>query len=154
MMYEDRNSTSAQQDFIQTFDIQHNTQTSWSSRPNDTRCVPLSKAGCTERPAKLEVYRAGKLTVIGFGGGELIDDLNFSEFHDEIMQLISIWRCQTLAVDLTRVRLIPSGLLGVLMSVYHKNVDVLLFNASKDIREVLEITRLNKVLQTYEVEVS
>lgn len=103
--------------------------------------------------SELEVYEAGELTVIGFGGREVLDHLNMAECRDEVVQLIRDHGCSTLAFDLTGVRLIPSGLLGLLASINRQGVEVHLYNASEDIREVLEITKLNKLLHLHEIEV-
>ena len=94
----------------------------------------------------LEVYQAGELTVIGFGGREILDDLNVAECRDELVDLIRQNQCKVLAFDLTRVRLVPSGLLGLLASIRKQGVEVHLYNPSSDIREVLEITKLDQVL--------
>ena len=102
---------------------------------------------------EMEVYQAGELTGIGFGGREILAPVNFAEWYDEVMDLIRDNNCQTFVVDLTGVRLIPSGLLGLLMSVYRLKVAVLLFNASKDIREVLEITKLDRLFSLHVVDV-
>lgn len=103
--------------------------------------------------SSLEVYQAGELTVIGFGGKEVLDNMNVAECRDELVELIRDHHCKTLAFDLTRVRLIPSGLLGLLASIRKQGVDVHLYNASDDIREVLEITKLDQVLELHSVEV-
>lgn len=103
--------------------------------------------------SELEVYEAGTLTVIGFGGCEVLDHLNLAECRDEIVELIGRHKCSTLAFDLTGVRLIPSGFLGLLASIRRHGVDVHLYNPSDDIREVLEITKLDKVLHLHEVDV-
>ncbi len=102
--------------------------------------------------SELEVYEAGELTVIGFGGREVLDELNMAECRDEIWELIRNHRCSTLAIDLTGVRLIPSGLLGVLASVHRKGVEIHLYNPSEDIREVLEITKLDQLFHLHELE--
>lgn len=101
----------------------------------------------------LEVYHPGELTVIGFGGKEILDDLNLAECRDDLVDLIREHDCKVLAFDLTGVRLIPSGLLGLLASIRRLNVDVHLYNVCDDIREVLEITKLDQVLQLHEVEI-
>ena len=100
----------------------------------------------------LEVYHPGELTVIGFGGREILDDLNLAECRDDLVELIRDYGCKTLAFDLTGVKLIPSGLLGLLASIRRLNVEVQLYNVCDDIREVLEITKLDQVLQLHEVE--
>jgi anti-anti-sigma regulatory factor len=51
-----------------------------------------------------------------------------------------------LAFDLAGVRLIPSGMLGMLASIRRQNVAVEIYNPSKDVLEVLEITGLTKIM--------
>lgn len=101
----------------------------------------------------LKVYEAGELTVIGFGGAEILDDVNLAQCRDEIAELIRVHGCRTLAFDLTGVLLVPSGLLGVLASVKRLRVEIHLYNASEDIREVLEITKLDKTFHLHRVAV-
>ncbi len=103
--------------------------------------------------SSLEVYQAGELTVLGFGGREVIDDINVAECRDELLEIIRANNCSVLAFDLTRVRLIPSGLLGLLASIRKKGIEVHLYNPSADIREVLEITKLDQVLQLHDLEI-
>lgn len=101
----------------------------------------------------LEVYEAGPLTVVGFGGREVLDHVNVAECRDELVSLIKDNDCESLAVDLTGVRLLPSGLLGLLASIHKMGVELHLYNACDDIREVLEITKLDQLMQLHEVEV-
>ena len=103
--------------------------------------------------AELEVYQAGTLTVLGFEGREFLEDLNLADCRDEIADLIREYGCKTLAFDLTGVRLISSGLLGIIASTQRGGVEVHLFNPSADIREVLEITKLDKFLHVHELDV-
>ncbi|MFN0197593.1 MAG: STAS domain-containing protein [Planctomycetaceae bacterium] len=99
----------------------------------------------------LHVYETGPLTVVGFGGRDVLDNVNLSECRDEIIQLIKQNSCKVLAFDLTGVKLIPSGLLGLLASLNQLGTEVHLYNASPDIREVLEITKLDQIIQLHEV---
>ncbi|VAX37244.1 hypothetical protein MNBD_PLANCTO02-2351 [hydrothermal vent metagenome] len=101
----------------------------------------------------LEVYQSGKLTVIGFGNKEVLDHINPTECRDEIIALINQHRCKVLAFDLTGVIVVPSGLLGLLASLRQLNTKVLLFNPSEDVRDVLEITKLDRVMQICEVNI-
>jgi anti-sigma B factor antagonist len=100
----------------------------------------------------LEVYQAGELTVVGFGGREILDHFSLAEYRDELVSLIDEHHCESLAIDLTGVKIIPSGMLGVLASIHRMNVEVHLYNACEEIREVVEITRLDRVLHLHEVE--
>jgi len=103
--------------------------------------------------SQLEVYEAGELTVVGFGGREILDRLSLGDCRHELSQLIEQHGCKTLAFDLTGVRLIPSGMLGLLCSIRQQGIDVHLYNPSRDVREVLEITKLDSLLELHEVEV-
>lgn len=101
----------------------------------------------------LHVYQKGQLTVVGFGGQDILDTINITEFRDELSNLIEEAQCTTLAIDLTGVKLIPSGLLGLLASLRRKDIEVLLYNPSEDIRDVLEVTKLNQVMKVYEIDI-
>ena len=61
--------------------------------------------------------------------------------------------CEVLGFDLTGVKLVPSGMLGMLASLGRLGVEVYLFNPSDEIREVLAITRLDTVLQIQKVDI-
>jgi anti-anti-sigma factor len=103
--------------------------------------------------AQLQVYEVGPTTVIGFGGDDVLDDLNVIVYRDAIEELITNNDIEVLAVDLTGVRLIPSGLLGLLASTRRHGVEVHIYNPSEDVREVLSVTNLDKVMPIHEVSV-
>ncbi|HET6324399.1 MAG TPA: anti-sigma factor antagonist [Planctomycetaceae bacterium] len=105
------------------------------------------------RQSYLNVYQTGKLTVVSFVSAEHLDQIVVSECRAEIADLIKMYSCEVLAFDLTSVKLVPSGMLGMLASLGRLGVQVLVFNPSDEIREVLEITRLDSLLQVQHVEV-
>ena len=100
----------------------------------------------------LTVYELGELTVVGFGGHEILDQMHVADFRDEVTALIEEHNCKVLAIDLTGVTLIPSGLLGMLASLRKSGVEVHLYNASDDVREVLAVTRLDQWLPVHQVD--
>lgn len=102
----------------------------------------------------LKVYEAGRLTVLGFGGQDILDEVNVAEFRDEVTALVKEHGCEVLAFDLTGVRLIPSGLLGLLASLRNVGVEVHLYNPSDDVRDVLEVTKLDRVMSVHEVDLA
>ena len=104
-------------------------------------------------PPILEVYRIGPTTIVGFGGRDVLDTVNIAVCREEILSLIEKVNCEVLAFDLTGVKLLPSGLLGLLTSIAKKNVAVHLYNPSEDIRDVLETTKLNTFMEIHEVEI-
>lgn len=98
----------------------------------------------------LQVYEAGELTVVGFGRKDVLDHVNVAQCRDELAQIIQDHQCQTLAFDLTGVKLIPSGMLGLLASLHRLGVTVLLCNPSEDIKEILQITHLDQFVDVHE----
>ena len=94
----------------------------------------------------LKVYAVGQRTVLGFGGQEIVSQLNVSVYRDHLISLIQEHEVQTVAFDLTGIVVIPSGLLGLLASLREHNVTVELYNPSDDVSEVLSVTRLNELL--------
>jgi anti-anti-sigma factor len=105
-----------------------------------------------EAISQLEVYEAGELTVVGFGGREVLDRCSLAEYRAELVQLIQDVQCKTLAFDLTGIRLIPSGMLGMMCSIRRQGIAVYLYNPSQDVREVLEITKLDTFFEMYDID--
>lgn len=101
----------------------------------------------------LEVYETGPLTVVGFGGREILDRIDLTECREEIVALLEKHHCKVLGFDLTGVKLIPSGMLGLLASLRKMDIEVHLYNPSEDISEVLSVTRLNEVLEVHHIDV-
>ncbi|MFN0053760.1 MAG: STAS domain-containing protein [Planctomycetales bacterium] len=97
----------------------------------------------------LQVYQTGELTVVGFGGKEILDQIDLTKCRSEIVALVEQHHARTLAFDLAGVKLVPSGMLGLLASLRRMNVEVHLYNPSPDIIEVLQVTRLDEVLQVH-----
>ncbi|MAG94738.1 MAG: hypothetical protein CMJ48_13490 [Planctomycetaceae bacterium] len=106
----------------------------------------------TTEQESLEVYESGRLTVLGFGGREILDHVSVSECRDTISGLIEKSDCEILAIDLSGVRLIPSGLLGLLTTLRQRGIEVHLYDPSADVIEVLDITKLNQVMTVHHIE--
>jgi len=100
----------------------------------------------------LRVYETGPLTVVGFGADELPDRIDLAECRDEIRELLELHDCKDLAFDLTGVRYIPSGMLGLLASLTKLGVQVHLYNPSSDVREVLEVTHLDQLFKIHDLD--
>lgn len=102
---------------------------------------------------ELKVYEAGPLTVLGFGGREILEEINIAYARDQVFELIDQYGTEVLAFDLTGVRFVPSGMLGLLASVYKRGVKIHLYNPSEDVIEVLEVTKLKDLVEVHEIEV-
>ena len=99
----------------------------------------------------LRVYETGPRTVVGFGSGEFPDQIDLAECRDEIVELLKLHDCKELAFDLTGMKYVPSGVLGLLASLTRLGIEVHLYNPSRDVREVLRITRLDHLFEVQEL---
>ena len=100
----------------------------------------------------LRVYETGPLTVVGFGSDELPDHIDLVECREEIIELLKLHDCKELAFDLTGVRYIPSGMLGLLASLKRLGIQVHLYNPSSDVRDVLHVTHLDQLFKIHDLE--
>ncbi len=104
----------------------------------------------------LKVYSVGPVTVLGFSGKDVPSEFNVAHYRAAISDLLKINNSSVVAFDLTGVRLVPSGMLGLLVSLTRipsHPLTVQIFNPSADIREVLAITKLNRMIEIREVHV-
>lgn len=102
-------------------------------------------------PSVLKVYQTGEVTVVGFGGQEVPNDLCMAGYRTRLLDLISQHNCKLLAFDLTGVNLLPSGMLGVLASIRQQVAHIELYNCSPDVIEVLQITHFDRLIEIKEV---
>jgi anti-sigma B factor antagonist len=102
-------------------------------------------------PNILKIYQTGELTVVGFGGQDVPDEVCIAAYRDQLFELVEQHQCKVLAFDLTGVTLVPSGMLGVLTSLRNKVGRVEIYNPSPDVREVLHMTRLEQLFEIKEV---
>lgn len=102
----------------------------------------------------LQVYAVGKTTVVGFGGVDVLENVNLALCRDELMGLIDEHDVDVMAFDVTGVKLMPSGLLGLLASLKQHGVEVHVYNPSDDVRDVLSVTHLDRLIGIHEVDVA
>jgi anti-sigma B factor antagonist len=105
------------------------------------------------RDGVLKVYAAGPVTVLGFGGQDVPSEFNAANYRAAINQLLISNNSKIVAFDLTGVHLVPSGMLGLLVSLSRMGEApprVQVLNAGADIREVLTLTRLNTLIEVCE----
>ncbi len=104
----------------------------------------------------LKVYRVGETTVLGFGGEDIPSEFNAAHYRSAITDLLLANKANTVAFDLTGVNLVPSGMLGLLVSLRKLEglePTIQVFNPSADVKEVLQITKLNTMIEVHEVDV-
>lgn len=121
----------------------------------DTACPPTkSKYKAPPRSEVLQVYQTGQLTVVGFGGQDVPDEVCIAAYREQLAKLLSENTCSVLAFDCSGVKLMPSGMLGLLTTL-RKQVDrIELYNPSEDIQDVLRMTNLLPMFEVRSVAVS
>lgn len=105
----------------------------------------------------LKVYSAGVTTVLGFAGHDVPSEFNAAHYRAAIVDLLRANQCNVVAFDLSGVQLVPSGMLGLFVSLTRlpeMPLRVQVFNPSTEVREVLMLTRLNLLIEIHEVDLS
>ena len=100
----------------------------------------------------LQVFAAGPTTIVGFHARDALEDINVVDCRDDIIALVEEHNTKVICFELSRVRLIPSGLLGLLASLRQMDLEVRVLNPSEDVRDVLSITNFDKLIVIEEVE--
>ncbi len=100
----------------------------------------------------LKVYQTGELTVVGFGGKDVPDEVCIAAYRQQLFDLIAQHGTKILAFDLSGVQLVPSGMLGVLTSLRQRVERLELYNPSPDVLDVLRMTKLERLFDIREIE--
>ncbi len=101
-------------------------------------------------PDLFHIYEESGTTVMGFSGRYLSDSNTADQIQDRLLSMLSKHECDVLVVDLLDVGIVSSWVLGMLAAVKQRGVDVQLYHLSKEIREVLDVTSLNRLLHVRE----
>ncbi len=101
--------------------------------------------------ATLTLVQNGESTIVSFGGCEILDQVNVAACREQITEIVKQNQTKTLSFEMTGVRFIPSGMLGLLVSLRDIVTKIQILNPSEDVREVLEITKLNQIFEVLEV---
>ena len=104
-------------------------------------------------PTTFTLYRHGEVTVIGWDG-EADADADPTAFLHEAADLVTGANASVLAVDLTGLTQFRPGLLGGLASIVRRGTRVLLFNPTEDVRDLLRVSRLDRLLSVHAVELN
>jgi hypothetical protein len=95
----------------------------------------------------LRVRRSGATLVIGFSCAEFPDEAMIATWREQVFDVLRRHPdCQWLVFDLQGVVVLPSGLLGLLVTIRKRGQAVDLMNASDEILEVLRVTKIDEFL--------
>ena len=95
----------------------------------------------------LTITEDGNSLVVAFKSTDVPDDVHIAEYRVQLYEQLKSSECTIVRFDLTGIHYLPSGLLGLLISVKHRGLDVEVANASTIIRESLAETRLDQFIK-------
>lgn len=97
--------------------------------------------------ATLQLVQNGETTIVSFLDCNHLEQINIAACREQIIEIVKQNQTKTLAFEMSKVRLIPSGMLGLLASLRGVVSKIRILNPSDDVREVLEITKLNRIFE-------
>jgi anti-sigma B factor antagonist len=108
------------------------------------------------RRQRLEVEDIGDITVVNFIDKKILDEQNIQIIGDQLFRLVEELGRQKLLLNFGNVEYLSSAALGKLITL-HKKVNaaggkLILCNIDPQIREVFEITKLNKIFTIHKEE--
>jgi hypothetical protein len=85
---------------------------------------------------------------VGFSCAEFPDEAMIATWREQVFDLLREKPdCRRLTFDLTGVVVLPSGLLGLLVTIRKRGLAVEILNASDEILEVLRVTKIDQFLR-------
>lgn len=99
-------------------------------------------------PNLLRITRDGPSLIIGFNQIDVPDEIYIAGYRQQVFRLLDEYPdCKLLTFDVTGIKLLPSGMLGLLASVKQRGRDVEILNPSPDVRAALRVTKLDTLLK-------
>lgn len=99
-------------------------------------------------PNLLRITREGSILTIGFNRADVPDEVSIASYRNQVLHSLDEYPdCRRLTFDVTQIKMLPSGMLGLLASVKKRGREVEILNPSKDIQEALRVTRLNTLFK-------
>ena len=90
----------------------------------------------------IQCYSTSELTIIRFGCGPLPVDICLSDYRDALYRLVSKLKMNLFGVDLENITFVPSGLVGVLLSLQLRVQKLQIYHCSDAVMDVLRIAKL------------
>jgi anti-sigma B factor antagonist len=106
--------------------------------------------GSQFRRRRLEIENLGEVTVVSFTDRKILDEQNIQTIAEQLFSLVDESGRNKLLLNFHNVEYLSSAVLGKLVSLNKKAVaaggKLVLANIDPKIREVFEITKLDKLL--------
>ena len=103
----------------------------------------------------LKIYTKGELTVVTFEDkGFLAQQTFIGEATEHLERIVEEHQSKVLVIDLTSITALPSDMLGVLVGLQNRGIQIRLFNVTVDVQVILETTKLDQLFDLREGDLS
>ena len=103
----------------------------------------------------LKVFTKGELTIVTFEDKGFLDRQSFiGAAGDHLDKIIETRGTTTLIFDLAGITGLPSDMLGVLVGLRRRDIEIRLFNITPEVRVILETTNLESMFDIREGDLS
>ena len=103
----------------------------------------------------LRVFINGELTIVTFEDKGFLERQSFiGKAGDHLDKIIEARNTKTLIFDLAGITGLPSDMLGVLVGLQRRNIEIRLFNVTTEVRVILETTNLERLFDVREGDLS
>jgi anti-sigma B factor antagonist len=107
-------------------------------------------------PSRITTQKIGKVAVVGFVDGAIMDMEQIQQITDELEHLVDGLEEKFLLMDFSSVKFLSSQALGALLKLHHRLTDkdgwLGLCGLRKDLYKIFRLTRLDRLFNFYEDE--
>ena len=103
----------------------------------------------------LKVFTKGELSVVTFEDKGFLGRQSFiGDAGAHLDEIVEKHHTKVLVFDLAEITGLPSDMLGVLVGLQHRGIEIRLFNVTDEVKLILETTRLNDLFDVREGDLS
>ena len=100
------------------------------------------------------VFKHGRLTVVGFDARNVDNPAAAPQCQKELLDLIDEHKCDILVVELMGLGVVSSWILGILAAVRTHGIEVHLYHPTGEMKDVLQLTKLDQLLHDRSIQSS
>ena len=103
----------------------------------------------------LKVFTKGELSIVTFSDKGFLGRQSFiGDAGAHLDEIVEQRKTKVLVFDLAGITGLPSDMLGVLVGLQHRGIEIRLFNITDEVRMILETTRLDELFDVREGDLS
>lgn len=103
----------------------------------------------------LKVFTQGELSIVTFADKGFLGRQSFiGDAGAHLDEIVETHHTKVLIFDLAGITGLPSDMLGVLVGLKHRGIEIRLFNITNEVRMILETTRLDDLFDVREGDLS